>query len=168
MVTDIVLTHGDPDHAGGLADFPDAKVHISQVEYEQLVSGNPRYRPVQFEHGPRWKLYQKPTENWFEMAAMRVDIDCDSDVFLIPLIGHTLGHCGVAITQNDKWLLHVGDAYYLRAELETDDHPVAKLATMRAEDNVRRMESLEALRTLHREQANEITMFGYHDTSELD
>ncbi len=29
LVTDIVLTHADPDHTGGLADFPQARIHIS-------------------------------------------------------------------------------------------------------------------------------------------
>jgi glyoxylase-like metal-dependent hydrolase (beta-lactamase superfamily II) len=28
-VTHVVLTHCDPDHAGGLADFPHADVHVA-------------------------------------------------------------------------------------------------------------------------------------------
>jgi len=30
-VTDVVLTHADPDHVGGLADLPHARVHLSEV-----------------------------------------------------------------------------------------------------------------------------------------
>ena len=40
-VTDIVMTHCDPDHAGGLSDFPNAKVHISAEEKQNLESANP-------------------------------------------------------------------------------------------------------------------------------
>ena len=35
-VTDIVLTHGDSDHVGGLADFPEAKVHLSIEEKVEI------------------------------------------------------------------------------------------------------------------------------------
>ena len=31
-VTDVVLTHLDLDHAGGLADFPTARVHVHEAE----------------------------------------------------------------------------------------------------------------------------------------
>ena len=31
-VTDIALTHLDLDHAGGLADFPQARVHVHEAE----------------------------------------------------------------------------------------------------------------------------------------
>ena len=34
---DIVLTHGDPDHAGGLADFPTAAVHLSAEEHAAVA-----------------------------------------------------------------------------------------------------------------------------------
>jgi hypothetical protein len=34
------------------------------------------------------------------------------DVRLIPLHGHTRGHCGVAIQTLKGWLLHCGDATY--------------------------------------------------------
>ncbi|HTN04802.1 MAG TPA: MBL fold metallo-hydrolase, partial [Planctomycetaceae bacterium] len=35
-VTQIVLTHIDPDHAGGLADFPQATIHVSDEELAHL------------------------------------------------------------------------------------------------------------------------------------
>ena len=86
---------------------------------------------------------------------------------LVPLPGHTLGHCGVAVWQGDRWLLHVGDAYYLRVELATDDHPVSALTALRADDNIRRLASLNQLRRLAREHHAEIDLFGYHDFTEF-
>src|ERR1051326_5713955 len=47
-VTDIVLTHGDPDHAGGLSDFPNARVHIAAEELAAMKAGHWRYRAPQF------------------------------------------------------------------------------------------------------------------------
>lgn len=50
----VVLTHGDPDHAGGLADFPNAVVHVSAEEHARIASGHGRYAPPQFAHRPAW------------------------------------------------------------------------------------------------------------------
>lgn len=166
-VRHIVLTHADPDHAGGLADFPQAAVHISQAELDALRSGNPRYRSTQFAHEPRWMPHSAPDRDWFGLPASALDLGFASEVLLVPLTGHTLGHCGVAIQQGDRWLLHVGDAYYLRVELSTDDHPVSALARLRADDNAARLASLQMLRRLNQDHAIEIEMFGYHDVQEL-
>src|SRR5262249_51073131 len=96
-----------------------------------------------------------------------VDLGPESEVMLIPLFGHTLGHCGVAIRRGDRWLLHVGDAYYLRVELTSDDHPVSRLTSQRADDDARRRASLEDLRRLARDHGDEIDLLGYHDVGEF-
>jgi len=166
-VQHVVLTHGDPDHAGGLADFPHAQVHIAQEEFAHLASGNGRYVPAQFAHGPLWKTYGASTRRWFGWEARPLDVGFSSDVLLIPLFGHTLGHCGVAVQQAGRWLLHVGDAYYLRAELTTDDHPVSAIAIQRADNDADRRASLERLRQLVRNHKGEVDLLGYHDLTEL-
>lgn len=164
----IVLTHCDPDHVGGLADFPMAEVHISEEELNHSKSGHQRYVTAQFDHHPRWRTYSRTSRTWFGLEARPVSIDFESEVMLIPLFGHTLGHCGVAVRKPDgRWLLHVGDAYYLRAELTEDHHPVSAFAAMRADDDSRRLRSLKDLRRLHFQHSDEIEMFGYHDISEL-
>ncbi|MGL6094838.1 MAG: MBL fold metallo-hydrolase, partial [Fimbriiglobus sp.] len=90
-----------------------------------------------------------------------------AEAVLVPLFGHTLGHCGVAVRDGDRWLLHVGDAYYLRAELTTDDHPVTALAVARADDDAQRRSSLGVLRGLARDRAGQVELFGYHDFTEF-
>ncbi len=45
-VTHLILTHLDPDHAGGLADFPRAAVHVSAEERAASTAGDWRYRPI--------------------------------------------------------------------------------------------------------------------------
>jgi glyoxylase-like metal-dependent hydrolase (beta-lactamase superfamily II) len=96
-----------------------------------------------------------------------VELGFASEVLLIPLFGHTLGHCGVAIRQGSRWGLHVGDAYYLRVELVSDDHPVSALTAKRADDDALRRASLQELRRLARDHPSEIELFGYHDTAEF-
>lgn len=166
-VSDVVLTHGDPDHTGGLADFPSATVHLSEEERGRIGDGQQRYLPQHFTHGPRWKTYASSPRRWLGLEARPVALGFGPEVLLGPLPGHTLGHCGVAIQQDGRWLLHVGDAYYLRVELTTDDHPVSALAALRADDDAQRRESLERLRRLARDHAAEVDLFGYHDFNEL-
>jgi glyoxylase-like metal-dependent hydrolase (beta-lactamase superfamily II) len=115
-VTHIVMTHLHLDHAGGLRDFPDAQVHVFQPEYEAAL--NPRgfmerfYVSAHWAHGPNWVIHgpEEAKEEWFGFDAIRVLPDVSSQILLIPLVGHTRGHCGVAIETPSGWLFHCGDA----------------------------------------------------------
>lgn len=168
MVENIVLTHGDPDHAGGLADFPQATVHVAQEELTEIANGHARYVPAHFAHAPRWQSHGTSTKQWFGLEARPLELGLSSQVLLIPLFGHTAGHCGVAIQQSDRWMLHAGDAYYLRAELTDGNHPVSAIATARADNDNQRRQSLVAhLRRLATDHADEVDLVAYHDLSEL-
>jgi len=166
-VSHIIVTHGDPDHAGGLADFPTAQLHIAAEEKSAIDAGDWRYRSAQFDHRPQWHEYAHSEREWFGLEARPLPLGFESEVLLIPLFGHTRGHCGVAIQQGDRWALHVGDAYYLRVELTTDDHPVSAMAAQRAADDAQRRASLEQLRRLSRDHSDEVQMVGYHDITEF-
>ncbi len=167
QVGHIVLTHCDSDHVGGLSDFPDAQVHVALEEKQSVEGANPRYTPNQFSHGPQWKAYQENDADFFGSPARSIDAVPDVDIRLVPLFGHTAGHCGVALRDGDAWLLHVGDAYYLRAELTEESHPVGQLAAAAAVNNDLRLASLNKLRQLTAAHCHEMAWVGYHDTTEL-
>jgi hypothetical protein len=53
-------------------------------------------------------LYDDTGERWYEWPAIRLPFA--PEMWLVPLFGHTRGHCGVAIQMGSGWLFHVGDA----------------------------------------------------------
>lgn len=67
-VHDIFLTHLHIDHAGGLPDFPKAKVHVCSAELEAAM--NPRklsfkeafYIPDHWAHEPAWEIHSLSDE----------------------------------------------------------------------------------------------------------
>jgi hypothetical protein len=52
--------------------------------------------------------YQENGDRWFEFDAIRLPFE--PEMWLVPLHGHTRGHCGVAVRGQERWLFHVGDA----------------------------------------------------------
>ena len=125
-VTDIVLTHLHSEHAAGIMDFPDARIHVSRKEFDTMQNGSLRsrvsYRHGIWAHGPRWELHSG-TQTWNGVNGVTA---IDSDTLLVPLPGHTLGHCGIAVrTSSDRWLLHAGDAAYSVPAQPTREVPVS-------------------------------------------
>ncbi|WP_216629404.1 MBL fold metallo-hydrolase [Taibaiella lutea] len=145
-VTDYIISHLDNDHIGGLPDFPNATVHLGAEEFENFKSDNPRYLKTPLNHNPIIKTYQNTDFNWFGFEARKIQADIETEIYLIPLFGHTLGHCGVSLKVNDKWLFYIADAYYMRIELNDKQHPVNELAKMSADNNELRLVTLNKIR----------------------
>jgi glyoxylase-like metal-dependent hydrolase (beta-lactamase superfamily II) len=170
-VRDVVVTHLDLDHAGGLPDFPEARVHVFYPEYEAALrpptsAERRRYRPAHFAHGPRWEAHRVEGESWSGFEAVRVLGD---DVLLVPLVGHTRGHSAVAVRDGDRWLLHCGDAYFHHGELADPPYCPPGLrvfqATMSVDDRAR-VRNQDRLRALVREK-KDVFAFSAHSPVEL-
>lgn len=171
-VRHIVLTHMDVDHAGGLPDFPDAKVHLFRAEHDAAMNPSwrerERYRRCHWEHGPDWQLHDVDGESFFGLGAVRAIVE--PEVLLIPTAGHSRGHAAVALNSPRGWLLHCGDAYFNHGELDPEPScpPALKLfQTVVAADNQQRRQNQEVLRALRRDHGDEIAIFSAHDGDEL-
>jgi glyoxylase-like metal-dependent hydrolase (beta-lactamase superfamily II) len=93
------------------------------------------------------------------------------EILLVPLKGHTHGHTGVAVYTKNSWLLHAGDAYYYRGEIDPNKShcPVGLALVQRlgAVDNRTRRRNQERLRQLVCEHNREIRIFSAHDPVEF-
>ena len=175
-VTNIVLTHLDLDHAGGIGDFPTATVHVLAEELEAAKSRSSlkdktRYVSAQWAHGPRWLAHddEQGGESWMGFESVAV---LEDDVLLVPLRGHTRGHCGVAVRRPEGgWFLHAGDAYFFHGEKEqppTCPSGLTMFQNLVQVDRGARRANAERLRTLHADHGSEVTVFSAHDAQEYD
>ncbi len=173
-VRNVVCTHLDPDHAGGLPDFPWATVHVHRAERDDATSppdarARARYWKNRIAHGPRWAVYEPAGDVWMDLPAVRRLDGMHHDVALVPMIGHTRGHSAVAVRHGARWVLHAGDAYYHRDEMATPPRTPLALrwfATLDEVDRGARLASLEALRRLHARP--DVDVVCAHDPIELD
>jgi glyoxylase-like metal-dependent hydrolase (beta-lactamase superfamily II) len=175
-VQNIVLTNLDFDHAGGISDFPHAKVHVFKNEYQQALHkkgfiNSRRYRPAQWHRHEHWKKYEASGEKWFGFDAVR-DLDgVDSDILMIPLVGHSWGHCGIAVKTGRDWLLLAGDAYFNAEEMDlVNPHcPAGAEAyqTMMEVDRKARLFNQKRLRDLIRSSGERVKVCCSHDPAEL-
>lgn len=177
-VRHIIPTHLDLDHAGGMPDFPKAQVHIYEDEYlaamhPQTLNEKQRYRQVHWRHLPDWQRYNLEGESWFGFPAVKPLLGAGKDeILLIPVTGHTRGHTAIAVKGEKGWLLHCGDAYFHKGQvdLEHEHCPLGLDIFQRfmAVDNEARVENLARLRELKRGHGNEVDLFSAHDKDEFE
>ncbi len=168
-VRDIVLTHMDLDHAGGISDFPAARIHVDAMELEAArnpkLSERARYVSAQWAHGPEFVPHAVAGESWLGFDSVRAVGD---DVLLVPLRGHSRGHSGVAVRSGDSWVLHAGDSYFFHGEVETPPRRKPGLTAFQAIMSVeekKRRHNQSRLRTLVADHP-EVTVFSAHDKVE--
>jgi glyoxylase-like metal-dependent hydrolase (beta-lactamase superfamily II) len=177
-VRDIVLTHLDFDHAGGLDDFPHARVHVLAEEYRVATAqktwlDRARFRPQQWSKETRWETYvPHEGEAWFGFDCVRELTGLPPEILLVPLTGHTLGHAGVAIDTGNGWMLHAGDAYFHHSEMDLDRYRctvgLRAYQKLMQKDGWMRWYNLRRLRELVQRHGERVTVFCAHDALEFE
>jgi glyoxylase-like metal-dependent hydrolase (beta-lactamase superfamily II) len=178
-VRHIVVTHLDLDHAGGLSDFPQAQVHLHADELAAATRPatlleRKRYRPLHWAHGPHWVSHRAAPrgEPWFGFECVRDLPGLPPEILMVPMPGHTRGHAAVAVQAREGWMLHAGDAYFFRAEMEATRPwcPAGLALFQRVVEMDRRARLLNQvrLRKLRQQQGDAVRVFCAHDPVELE
>ncbi len=154
-VRHVVLTHLHLDHNGGLPDFPWANVHVLAAEHQAAFQDRSfksliGYDATHWAHNPRWVAHELSEESWFSLPSTPVLEEVGRRVFLIPLVGHSPGHCG--------------DAYVRDSQIDPDQpqSPFPKWASA-FERALFTSQTVECLRNLVRDYGSQIRVFSSHD-----
>lgn len=112
-ITDVVLTHGHPDHLWGLTDmdgalsFPNAQVHISETDHRFFAD------PAQ-DNNPKLGAFMAKCRANLAAAGDRLRMVQDGQEVLPGVVamaapGHTPGHTAFRLQSGDQTLLLGGD-----------------------------------------------------------
>ncbi len=142
----VVLTHLDWDHAGGLADFPNARVllHRPEHDFATTAAGRWRYEPGLWPDDFTPTVYDLDPEPCGPFPASRTVTD-DGTVTIVGLPGHSLGQVGVIVHVADLDVFFVAD-HILREDWFLDDFDAGRLVGL---GHFHRAKARETSRRIH-------------------
>lgn len=130
----VLMTHMHADHASGLtkleneqyvSTFPNAKIHLSSTEWNELRQPNIRSRNTYWKEN--WEAIQSQVETFEnELAVM-------PGIRMIHTGGHSDGHSIIKLEQNGETIIHMADIMPTHAHqnplwvLAYDDYPMTSV-----------------------------------------
>jgi len=130
----VLMTHLHNDHAAGLTGwkddalvsvFPNAEIHVSQVEWDEMRNPNIRSRNTY------WKENWEPIQH--QVKTFEDQVEILPGIEMIHTGGHSDGHSIVKLTRNDETIVHMGDIMPTHAHsnplwvLAYDDYPMTSI-----------------------------------------
>ena len=118
----------------------------------------------------KWKCHQTAGESWYGFEQIKPLAQFQDELALIPLPGHTRGHCGVAVRTQSGWLLHAGDAYFHENRLKPDaitpigirlQEPLSQVNGQQRRQNLKRLQCLA-------ENERDVQIFCSHSQEEYE
>jgi len=171
-VRDIILTHLDSDHINGIGDFPLATIHLTSREFSYkdlpLTAINRfRYRKASLLNDRTVMAHAWSSgERWNGFECVRPLHPKLTEIAMISLPGHTIGHCGVAVESNGRYVVHAGDAFYHASEVIPDgsvSYGFAQFRKMIDFDHRIARANLEHLRSLKEKLGDQLLLVCAHD-----
>jgi glyoxylase-like metal-dependent hydrolase (beta-lactamase superfamily II) len=130
----VLMTHMHADHASGLtkleneqyvSTFPNAKIHLSSTEWNELRQPNIRSRNTYWKEN--WEAIQSQVET-FEN-----ELEVMPGIRMIHTGGHSDGHSIIKLEQNGETIIHMADIMPTHAHqnplwvLAYDDYPMTSV-----------------------------------------
>ncbi len=168
-ISHVIVTHFHADHVGGLAEFPQAKIHFHAEALQTLQ----RLSPVRQVHGA---FLSKLIPDWLpdranvisptsfaptaDLPFLLHDLFGDGSIGLVPLPGHAPGQLGVVFNASTGPQLYVADAYWRGCQITRNVEPVGLAMAMQWDANAYR-QTVNQLRAVY--QHGRYTITACHD-----
>jgi glyoxylase-like metal-dependent hydrolase (beta-lactamase superfamily II) len=167
-LTRVILSHSHWDHAGGVLDFPEARVGVAAAELALLQ--NPSTGP-----GGTWKSQISAASIQWETLAFKpvpfkgypesLDLYQDGKVVLVPMPGHTPGSVGLFLTVDSGTVyFFIGDVAWTVAALQQSAPKFWAAGKLVDGDAQQTQSSLEKVRELMRAEPALVVMPAHDST----
>jgi glyoxylase-like metal-dependent hydrolase (beta-lactamase superfamily II) len=163
-ITTVVLTHGHPDHIGGVLDrsgkpaFANARYVMSRTEWDFWIS-KPDLRGTGMDDHMKELLVNCASKNLPPLKPRMELLESEKEivpgVHAIPAPGHTPGHIALVISSAKEQVLHIADAVLHPMHLE---HPAWRTVFDLNQDDA----ATTRRQLLDRAAADKVNVLAYH------